>query len=754
MISTTIRAVGLLVLGAAASLPATGVPARGSIVVIAEERALEGLRLFHQTDGQEPRPVPFTVSGGAQRVLSFDCARGEYFVVSEHLISAPIRLSPSSCDSAQPVSLFSRGRIKGAISLDADGQRPRMIRLDIRTCASDPVSHVGQYSALLSGSGSFSVDVPADCLDLVLMTTGWAPTRVPRFAITLGQTVDLGRVELQRPAAISVRVEPSAAPAAVSVVPVAELSSAVEEIVKGGRTARGEVLRGNMGLYRHAALSPGFVYIVAASPGKVGFAGPLELRAGESASADVKLYDRARLQVTVSRSGPSAPPSNTLGVMLIPRIGERWFPSAAIRVEITLDDPSRVDLPFPGTWRAQLHTISDGQLTVIDDRTFVADSGKVTQLELLAQSLSFSGSVTVGKEHKPGELRLRNVVSEVSTVTAVREDGSFTIALAELGDYRAQFTAADGTVRGAVPVSCFDPATPVDIRLVPVSLKGRVVGSDGLAVAKADVFAKLAILDDLDAISSRPVRTQSDATGAFALALVDQGEWEIRAQDRERVAEPEIVAVGARDVDGVRLVLEGPATIRGRVIDTAGRPVPGARGEMFVEGSTAGQVPGVSMFRTDLQGYFSVRVDRPVNKGLHAVVVAPGRPISAFRLKNIDGQAIELRLPLLGGQLRLVLAKRATDTGALPPDLGDYLLVNADGAILSFPTLFDSQAAVVVPGPTSVTIVIPSLAPGQWRVIRFPDLRTGLLYLSGSGMAPTLLQITLAAGGSVTADVR
>ena len=566
--------------------------------------------------------------------------------------------------------------------------------------------------------------------------------------LAIATVVGLPAADLVTPAAqLSVRVRPPTATATVVVVPIEDMSAAVEAVVRGAKLTVGTVVEG------HAAVpvSPGLAYVIALAQGKVGIAGPLELKAGKTTVADVELKERPTVVFTASAATATAPPN--LVVMLTPRVGERWFPNALVQAQLTGDAPASVSLPFPGTWRAQAFMADAGALTSVGEETLVADAAKASHVRFVTQMLTFTGSVSVDGKARPGMLRLRRAEARDSTRAVVGADGTFKALLPAPGDYKAEFRGSEDPIRGTALVSCLDPGTPVTVDVGTTVISGRVVRPDGSAAAGATVTAKAADLDDVDALNSLPVSTKSDSKGSFTL-FADEREWEIRAALDSQVSEPEIVVLRSRDVENVRLVLEDATTVRGRVLDAAGYPVPGARGEAFAEASSSGQVPGVISFSSDTQGYFSFVLDRPARKSVHAIAIAPGRPVTVFRLTGATDKPIELRLAAVGGELRIVFPRSPEAPTNLPPEADLYLLVNAEGGMLSFPIVFSHRAAFTVQGAGTATIVLPSLAPGRWRLVKFDDLRSGMLFLAGASAAQTVGTFDVRPGATTTFEVR
>lgn len=722
-----------------------------------DQRALAGINLFFQNGTEPARPFPFTIEGSEKRLVRFACEDGEYFVVSHHVVSAPMRLNVTTCATPQPVSLYPVAHVTGRVTGLAASTGHRSLALVVRTCSTDQnQATIGRYNLAVGAGGAFAAAVPADCLDLSIAGEGLAPAILPRLAFSLGQRVDVGSIALRPSAALEVTVRRDQRLQSVITIDLnsrEQLAQTLESLLGGktpSATAHTRHATGDRLLYRD--LRPEIMYVVARGADRIGIAGPLELKSGETTRTAVALNRPVTARVAVSGDRSWLSRGSRLAARLTPRVAGRWFPAAHIRVPIDDAAPTAFQLPLRGLWRAQLYLEGQTSATLIDDRTVQIGEDEPATVEFLLGRVTFPGTLYVGGATKAGTMRIRGRgIPEVEV--RVDNEGTFRAPLPGPGEYRVEFQAADGGTRGTTKSDFIDPAIPALIRLTVATISGTVVHANGTAAPQVRASAKLAVLTDLDAVQSAPISTLTDADGRFSLTVGDDGDWEIRAESKGQVAEPQMVFVSGRDVRNVRLVLEESSQVQGRVTDALGQPVPGASGALFTEATAPGQVPPVHAFTTDMQGYFRTRLDRPIRRAIHVIVTAPGRPTAAYRLTTL-GQPLNLIMPILGGEARVTFPSTNETVSGLPKDLHLYVLINDQGAVVTLPTLLDKRAGAVIQSASGATLVIPSLAPGNWRLTKFSDLRQSLLFVSGTGEPATVARLTITPGGSASADVR
>jgi len=168
----------------------------------------------------------------------------------------------------------------------------------------------------------------------------------------------------------------------------------------------------------------------------------------------------------------------------------------------------------------------------------------------------------------------------------------------------------------------------VEVALDPATeIRGRVVRKDGSGVADARIFE-----DNFE-------RARTAADGSFSMPPVKAGSHRIQYKAPGGAAGVADVEAPATDV---RLVLEDVATVRGRVVDMAGKPVPSFRVDVAVSESLW---LGARDF-ADPEGRF-VWNDAAAGEEIKVLVIADGFVRSSKRAVVIDaGGTAELTFEL------------------------------------------------------------------------------------------------------------
>jgi protocatechuate 3,4-dioxygenase beta subunit len=216
---------------------------------------------------------------------------------------------------------------------------------------------------------------------------------------------------------------------------------------------------------------------------------------------------------------------------------------------------------------------------------------------------------------------------------------------------------------------------PADLGVVTLRpgarLAGRVIDRRGQAVAGAEIFRLPGPVDPIDmerALKKRKPAVAAGADGRFLLEDLAQAvpiHLAVRAEG--------FLTALARDIrpptaQPLTIRLEPAAVLRGRVVDEAGKPVPGARIDLRWE------------------AYLPEEPDRPVGEPIlrNARAEADGRfelreiPAGTARVSagapgfvTLDPIAVELPRPAQAGDLKLVLTRGATLQGRVTTAAGD-----------------------------------------------------------------------------------
>nr|MDQ3623928.1 carboxypeptidase-like regulatory domain-containing protein [Verrucomicrobiota bacterium] len=197
---------------------------------------------------------------------------------------------------------------------------------------------------------------------------------------------------------------------------------------------------------------------------------------------------------------------------------------------------------------------------------------------------------------------------------------------------------------------------PVTITLEKaVRVRGRILDPAGNRVSAATAAPALTGTgNSLTGDTRSSVTTKSDGSFEMFLPASGDSEYNLIAHDggyqewrkwANGVSEPFKTAPG-QQIEGFELKLSRPGTIRGRVLDSAGRPV----AERDVRASAADRRDNRyydPTSRTDADGRFEIKFIRP---GKHSVQVAPfwlhpdRAPAEASHVVELaEGQTLEIR---------------------------------------------------------------------------------------------------------------
>ncbi|HWN69499.1 MAG TPA: carboxypeptidase regulatory-like domain-containing protein, partial [Haliangium sp.] len=274
---------------------------------------------------------------------------------------------------------------------------------------------------------------------------------------------------------------------------------------------------------------------------------------------------------------------------------------------------------------------------------------------------------------------------------------------------------------------------------------GRVVDGNGDPVAEALVRHRTSLLDRaIDSRHTAPTgEAWSGADGAFAV-LVPPGRVTLLASAPGRTPSStriHWVAPGA-ELRGVEIVMDQGADVSGRVVDTAGKAVSGARVVGRVEAPEAGdEAPAGELGATSgPDGAFALRAVPPGRLVLQAE--AEGHAPSPAVAVTVSGEPggrrenVVLRLtapaPLAG---RVVDEQGAGIAGATVRALRPMSQITLPSATTDAQGRFEVMLA---PGPVDVTATAPGFAPGR---------------ASGIAASSQAVVVTLARGGAIAGVV-
>ena len=292
------------------------------------------------------------------------------------------------------------------------------------------------------------------------------------------------------------------------------------------------------------------------------------------------------------------------------------------------------------------------------------------------------------------------------------EDGQWDMVLPE-GNYyfRAQspgFAGGGALCESIVVVRCNEAAYE-EIRLPPaMEVRGRVVDADtGEALAGVDVVLHYGR------------RTLTDERGTFAFSNVDSRCDKIHAVKEGWFIPSTSFAVGRSMVADLVLRAEPGGSISGRVVDTAGSPVPDVEVRFS---SKRPWLPDYGRARTDADGEYTVT---SLPRGAHRLVFVTGRGYrSVYPLYVTCGGA-----PAMHG---VDIAVRMDVTSALAeqwgvdmpqPSRGLFLSAAAEETLDAFYAV-DADPGNIPAAAVGGTVVDPEGQPQPDQLVRCDDLRT------------------------------
>jgi protocatechuate 3,4-dioxygenase beta subunit len=292
-------------------------------------------------------------------------------------------------------------------------------------------------------------------------------------------------------------------------------------------------------------------------------------------------------------------------------------------------------------------------------------------------------------------------------------DGRYQIGLDAAGAYGVVVSTGGaffGGGRSAIPIQVPDQPNPVlDITMKTAGISGRVLNTEGKPISGAVVSATAGgTAAGSDGHRGGAMQDQSDPDGSFLIEGLDPGTYTITAAapGYRNATVPPVTIANESDVPAVDVRLEAGRTVRGRVLDANGNPIPGA---MVMAAASGGPPSGRDAMpaTSDVNGTFLVTA--PADGPIDLTAVAGGfPPARAIGVQPEDGVDVMLRAPRAGHVRVSVLdAKGVGLPGARVTckAVPDYL--GAD-----FMTMLNRPLATDAGGATLVS----SLAPGAYEL--------------------------------------
>lgn len=236
--------------------------------------------------------------------------------------------------------------------------------------------------------------------------------------------------------------------------------------------------------------------------------------------------------------------------------------------------------------------------------------------------------------------------------------------------------------------------------------------------------------------ASRPTRTletlqtKTDRKGEARLDGILPGTWVVSARDEEGKGHAEkSVSVSDKEAACVDLELEGVVSLKGTVREAFGAPPPGARVACILPGAD-GLAHLVSASTSD-DGTFSID-GKKISPSSVPCSVTSFSGAQGYRVT--PGESADLILPAAPAELQVL---------SLPPvnRLSTLWLVSQDGRLVDV-------TAYIQRGSETAMLVIPAVAPDQWKLVRVSSLADWVALTSGAMAVArrSARWVTLAAG--------
>lgn len=610
---------------------------------------------------------------------------------------------------------------------------PRTGIMSFRKC-NDGSATIDFPVAVAKDGGTLTFDAPANCTEVVAKFSSFGPLSIARSLRPL-QAAWLGEFKLYPGGRVAARVVDD------NEQPVTDATISIYNTVnidRPGRTPLVDRIVGSHGWAYFDDLPSNRDLTVIATTLAHARSAPTRFRVRPASEVIINpirvdrpatLTVRAQLDVTFREKFPKGYIDT---IFVSPEIPSA--PEEQQRQHLNEDHQIIFKGLRPGWWRTTALISTGKGLQPVTGERVQLKAGANVQLDAVFKPLVFTGRVTLRGVPVHGNLDIHGShLTDVIPSVPISSDGEFQAILPRADTYMVDVRrSAPMSISWVGGIAFTEPADPVDIAL-PVGAISVEVRRGGSPAAHVLDSAKqhLDSASGMQMIETFDVRT--DANGATLLDSVLPGVWIITAEDPDRgLTATSAVNVGV-DIAHISLTLGESAPLRGTVREAIGAPVAGAM----------------------------VRCVIPSPDGIAQVLSTTTADDGTFRFETTaDGVSARCGvLSSIGTQAYRVIMRQDSDLVISQPSA--ELLVSSLPAVTRVTSLWlvatdgrllDATPFVRTAGAT-VTLMIPSLAPDTYRLVRVESLRDWVALTTGGGTVPTLAEFTLRPGEKHHVDV-
>ena len=644
--------------------------------------------------------------------------------------SAVLEMPPAGEAAIRDIPIWRTTSVRGRLVVPENHPGPNLVTLAVESppepAKSPEIARGTKFDCAVANDRTWSCEVPAANLDIVLRTKGYTP--VYRWGLALSPKVpaDWGDVRLQKGASVLAWLDSDSAahlegPATAVLTRMIAPEPSQTTARLGAPVAEGTFnSRGAVQLVSVPAGS--YILTVSAKGFAPARAFPIEVYA----ASETVLRKPVRLERPITVRLSIRPPKDPGGrawrieLLRLNDFGQGADVERAVRTRVDAEGAVEIGGQTPGSFMAM---VSDENGSVFARRNLdlraYEGSGTVIDVPLV----SVRGKVLLGDAPLPSDLWFGGRNATVSVKLSADENGHFEGSLPRAGDWTVQISGRAPKLETVLSVTVAADDDLV-VRIPDTRVSGRVVDPEGGPVDQVEVEANA--LGRIAVIRALP-------DGTFAFRGLAETTVAFRARDLRTgryTSSLETIVKADEPRNGIVLHLEREREISGRVL-SRGVPVIGARVTVmaFIDSLDHPQLRAIS----DEQGNFRLAVAAATRRAT-IVVGAPGKTLQNYELPLTEAPLI-LELEPVGGTLTLVWPKEG------------FPLVTRAGVLLMVPDL-----AVWAMGQGEVwrehSLRVPNVAPGQYRLCNQipPKSKDGKA-------APQCRDGVLAPGGTLTLDL-